>query len=526
MADDRRRAARERRVPIPAGDGWPDRVACAAGPRASPTCPASVVTTEGEAALAIAQRLYPRRLESSGRELPDGRSGCSSGVPDVPCAWSRQLRSAGVAAQPNHVFFAHCGCGVLLRAPPRPRVGRCAPGCRVAPVYAVPVYASPVYASRCTRRPSTPRPVYASPVYASPGLRVTRVRQPRVRVAGVRQPEHRHRPPPQQRPPAVEPRAASPPRGRDRRPPRRPARVVVLDTGLATAGASTPPPLRLHAACTRAAARRRRPTSPTTTPTGDLDPAAGHGTFIAGLVEQVAPGAKVEVWRVLHAGGRRQRGGDRRRHRRPARPRRRPAALLNLSFGGYVMEEGGRAGRRGPRSAGPGLRRRRVGGQRRHLPAHRSRRRCPTWSSRGRRRARRPGAVQQLRPVGAGLRPRRGPGEHVLRRAGRRRASPTATATPTTSRAGRAGAARRSRRPSSPARWPRSWPPASSATEAVTRLVDNPAPAPHRRPGHGGQRPVTGAAQWAARCASSNAVKRSAACSGIQWPTPSRTSNR
>jgi subtilisin family serine protease len=81
---------------------------------------------------------------------------------------------------------------------------------------------------------------------------------------------------------------------------------------------------------------------PDSVPTDNLlDPAAGHGTFIAGLVDQVAPGAKVEVWKVLHPEGdgaevaiaqliehlppRGEQEGDR-------------GAILDLSFGGYVME--------------------------------------------------------------------------------------------------------------------------------------------------------------------------------------------
>jgi subtilisin family serine protease len=146
-----------------------------------------------------------------------------------------------------------------------------------------------------------------------------------------------------------------------------------------------------------------------------LDPAAGHGTFIAGVVEQVAPGAKVEVWHVLEPEGdgsavdiatridalpARNGPGDR-------------GCVLNLSFGGYVLEQGdvlasaileaqawgyvvvSSAGNDGVCTPDdPGLAARR--------------------GRRGRHRPRRPRPVQQLPPLGPSLHPRRGPGEHVL----------------------------------------------------------------------------------------------------------------
>jgi subtilisin family serine protease len=68
-----------------------------------------------------------------------------------------------------------------------------------------------------------------------------------------------------------------------------------------------------------------------------LDPAAGHGTFIAGLVDQVAPGCDITVHRVLSTFGDGDEAGivdcldalviDDPHH-----------TIVNLSFGGYVLD--------------------------------------------------------------------------------------------------------------------------------------------------------------------------------------------
>ena len=36
---------------------------------------------------------------------------------------------------------------------------------------------------------------------------------------------------------------------------------------------------------------------------GDIDPLAGHGTFIAGLVHQACPDADIVAWRVVDSDG-------------------------------------------------------------------------------------------------------------------------------------------------------------------------------------------------------------------------------
>jgi subtilisin family serine protease len=69
-----------------------------------------------------------------------------------------------------------------------------------------------------------------------------------------------------------------------------------------------------------------------------LDPTAGHGTFIAGVIAQIAPGCEISVHRVLSTFG----DGDewkiswRILNLAVSDPDR---AILSLSFGGYVLDE-------------------------------------------------------------------------------------------------------------------------------------------------------------------------------------------
>ncbi|MDQ4098459.1 MAG: S8 family serine peptidase, partial [Actinomycetota bacterium] len=109
--------------------------------------------------------------------------------------------------------------------------------------------------------------------------------------------------------------------------------VIVLDTGLAGAlfpDALTPAPVQ-----PASASEVDEPDNP---PDGFLDPAAGHGTFIAGLVQQVAPGCSVTVHGVVEPTG-------------PVDewtviirmaalvPETTEQTILNLSFGGYALDQ-------------------------------------------------------------------------------------------------------------------------------------------------------------------------------------------
>jgi subtilisin family serine protease len=110
--------------------------------------------------------------------------------------------------------------------------------------------------------------------------------------------------------------------------------VIVLDTGLAK------PPFRPHAltggavhACT--AADRDEPDE---LGDGVLDPAAGHGTFITGVIAQVAPGCEITHHRVLSTFGDGAEWDviDCLIDMLPLPDPKR--TILNLSFGGYVLD--------------------------------------------------------------------------------------------------------------------------------------------------------------------------------------------
>jgi Subtilase family len=325
--------------------GWRDRVKVDQADGFA-YVPGQVITSDIERALAIARRLYPQALlESQHLELMDGRFFRIVGVPDVP-RLVRQLRSYRLQAQPNHVFFAHCTTTCCCGPHPALR-GGCGSGPGASPVYASPVYASPVYASPVYASPVYASPVYASPVYASP-VYASPVYASPVYASPVYASQYiatgRRR---SSAVPVTAEDAATvadvlgkiPGQPVSARPD-----VIVLDTGLATSAALIPHALEqigdfvVPGGSPAAAAE-----VPDSVPADNLlDPAAGHGTFIAGLVEQVAPGAKVELWRVLAPEGDGDEAGI--AARIDALPPRTsagdPGCILNLSFGGYVMEEG------------------------------------------------------------------------------------------------------------------------------------------------------------------------------------------
>ena len=211
------------------------------------------------------------------------------------------LRLEGVVAQPNHVLFTHCGpcCG------PHPAL-RWQGGLDASPFHASPFHASPFHASPFHASPFHASPFHASPFHAS-----------QVQASGRRPSSARPA-----RPPALAPAGAAP--GGARRP-----RIAVLDTGFAAEGLR-PTPLQAFTC------DEQHWEHPDEDQEGHLDPAAGHGTFIAGLIDQLAPGCDLGPERVLTTMG----DGD---EATVARRIDELAAaggvdLLNLSFGGYALE--------------------------------------------------------------------------------------------------------------------------------------------------------------------------------------------
>ena len=279
--------------------GWSDRVAFAGGRDGFAYRPGEVLVG-GSAALDVVARRFASTFGDPEPVFPERDDGLrhfrlrGDGVDVIDVV--EELRAEGVTAQPNHVLFAHgdCCCG------PHPAF-RCGGSVAGSPVYASPVYASPVYAS----------PVYASPVYASP-----------VYASEQQATGHRRS---SARPASAPTRARTAPVGASS------PRITVLDTGLAgsEAGDLTPDLLQ---SLTVDPASWEQPDED-----GDswLDPAAGHGTFIAGIIELLAPGCDITVDQVLTTYG----DGD------EATIAQRIASvdtnldLLNLSFGGYAMEQ-------------------------------------------------------------------------------------------------------------------------------------------------------------------------------------------
>ena len=323
------------------GEGWSGRVTVVPGPDGFAYVPGEVLTTDLKRTLEVAGRVFPglalRVLDpEQDAELRDTPARRLQGVPDVP-RLVRELRGAGAPVQPNHVFFAHCAGGCCCG--PHPATRGCGGGASASPVYASPVYASPVYASPVYASPvyASPvyaSPVYASPVYASPVYASPVYASPAEASTGLRRSSARPVADSQALDAAVEKLATA---AASTSSTGEATHVVVLDTGLPDAGDHFPPALTDLTMVTHAFGPRDLPDR-----NSDdlLDPAAGHGSFIAGVIEQVAPGAVVESRAVIGPlgdatesaiaaaiGGLDDPGEQ--------------GAVLNLSFGGQVMTEAG-----------------------------------------------------------------------------------------------------------------------------------------------------------------------------------------
>ena len=215
------------------------------------------------------------------------------------------LRARGIAAQPDHVFFAHdmtcCCCG------PHP-AALLDPTLVANPLHANPLHANPLHAN-----PLQANPLHANPLHANgPTRSSARPADPPTWYSGSTA------------------AAASATKSIEEA---GPADVIVLDTGLA---GTNDLPVFLQSGVVTAAALGDVDV-PDLNNDQWLDPAAGHGTFIAGIIERIAPGCVVEVRRVLGPQGEGVEseivnaindialGAN-------------PPAFLNLSFGGYVWE--------------------------------------------------------------------------------------------------------------------------------------------------------------------------------------------
>ncbi|NNE12539.1 MAG: S8 family serine peptidase [Ilumatobacter sp.] len=172
-----------------------------------------------------------------------------TGVPE-PHAVVAEARSRGLRVQLNHVFFAHGCCG-------------CDPCCGANPFDADPFNASSFDAN----------PFNASPFNASQLDRTNA--EPIARSETL-----------------VAPEAAA----------RADVTVWVLDTGIAKDGLPTP----LDPLVVGGTVRGPRVDGPDDVPGGGddwVDPVAGHGTFIAGIIERLVPGCRIDVLHTIDAEG-------------------------------------------------------------------------------------------------------------------------------------------------------------------------------------------------------------------------------
>jgi len=315
-----------------AATGWSDRVAFSTGPQRFAYVPREVVIA-GRRGRDLASELFGGRFESfepvfEARDDGPGQFYVARVAADDVRRAIDDLRVEGVVAQPNHVLFAHgdCCCGPHLAdrwqscVSGTPVHGSPVYGSSVAatPVYgssvaATPVYGSPVYGSPVYGSPVYGSPVYGSPVYGSPVYGSPVYGSPTWQQTG-----HRRS--------SATPTAAPTPPVRQAIAGAPVPRVTILDTGLARKG------LRPKALDVVQHAQTGWAEGPDDDGDDLLDPAAGHGTFIAGLIDLLTPGCALTADRVLSNYG----AGD-----EVAIAQRIDAAdadLLSLSFGGYALE--------------------------------------------------------------------------------------------------------------------------------------------------------------------------------------------
>ena len=205
-----------------------------------------------------------------------------------PIATALDLQDEGIVAQPNHVVLSHCAGACTCPCPPHP-AQRWAAGVAGSPMFGSPMFGSPMFGS----------PMFGSPMFGS----------------ARRRSSARPAPAPASWPTATGTAANGP-------------RVAILDTGFADDS------LR-PAALSAVRADKAHWERPDEDGDAELDPAAGHGTFIAGIIERLAPGCDLLIERVLSTYG----DGD-----EVAIARRIDALVgqvdvFNLSFGGYAVQQ-------------------------------------------------------------------------------------------------------------------------------------------------------------------------------------------
>jgi Subtilase family len=189
-----------------------------------------------------------------------------------PVTVARQLVARGFRAQPNHVHHAHLRNGANLLA---------------SPAYATPAYATPAYATPAYATPAYATPAYATPAYATPASSPASRTDALVLTSSAL--------------PAAEGPTTNAILERLKAPVQNGAYVFVLDTGLIQHDCASNQLRPLLEA--PSPIRPLRQTDARDQPGNPMPFAAGHGTFIATLISQLAPGCRVAVGAVLENSG-------------------------------------------------------------------------------------------------------------------------------------------------------------------------------------------------------------------------------
>ncbi|MGI8926207.1 MAG: S8 family serine peptidase [Tepidiformaceae bacterium] len=230
------------------------------------------------------------------------------------------LRAEGIRAEPNYILFAHNLDANPLFGNPlfgNPLFGNPLFG---NPLFGNPLFGNPLFGNPLFGNPLFGNPLFGNPLFGNPLFGNPLFGNPQYRATGRRRSSAQ----PAERPHVVQFQAAG-------------AKVFVFDTGLAGVdylGVSQLPELLNHLVLSTS----DDSDVPDVDEDRQLDPAAGHGTFIAGVVELLAPGCDLAVLKVLTPLG----DGDAweiGKRLDALLDQFDERTILNLSFGGYAPEE-------------------------------------------------------------------------------------------------------------------------------------------------------------------------------------------
>jgi hypothetical protein len=280
----------------------------------------------------VVHRLINDRQGSTGRRTPEDGHGSYRLHLDVnePLRMIEEARALGVVgAQVDNVVTLHCQC-----CGPHPAAawqhGVAANPFMANPFMANPFMANPFMANPFMANPFMANPAWADDVQVSPQFAIANAgggySTARSRVTDL---------------PSHSAHAATAPdlpwfdgAGVQRGEPS----IVVIDTGLAA------PDFRPHAldGVEYYAGRAQHQEMPDANLDGKVDPVAGHGTFIAGIIERIAPGCLLEVHGLLTGHGAAKETDVALTFEALLAREAGPPKLVNVSFGGYAGTEMGR----------------------------------------------------------------------------------------------------------------------------------------------------------------------------------------